>query len=173
MNNKSIVLKITNWNIVKHYFSFMFQLVIIIVAYIFGIVNIIIVALFVFGTVIIELVSLPLLISYLKVNWIHLLNFSENKIQTYDNEQNIYIDFPFDEINYFLFVKPLYNKGGLSFGEFNFLRIYFKDNRTLTITSIMYNNELEDIIKFFPNVKVHRVKSIYCRLDRDYSKYIS
>lgn len=162
---RTIKLKITNLNIVKHYFGFIMQIVISSIMFFLGLFN-----LFMFtGTtllfVLLNSFSIPLLRSYLLEDKYKILKISDNKIEFVNLKNNEIKYLDFSEIDFVLFVKPLYNKGSLSFGEFNFMRIYFNDKQTLTITSLMYGDGLEEIIHEFGVIKVVRVKSIYCSLD--------
>lgn len=155
-NKTYFLFRITYLNILKHYNGFVYLTVFYLLLYFGNIIPLFFLPLLMIISLLFDLISIPLLIKYLKVKDQVLI--SKNEIRVNDEIINL------DEtkIKNIEQGKPLANVGGLAVANFNYIKIFFYNGRQILITSIMYGKELDFILKEFPDINVTRKKCLFC-----------
>lgn len=166
MDNK-IELKVEWWNILRNYYGYVFTNIFFTVLLLMGLINNVVFIICVFLLTMVELISIPLLLEYLRVSKSITVDLKNQLIIKYDlNFPELNRKYSFSEIESTVLVKPMYNKGGFSFGEYHFCRVNFVNGEHFIITDIMCRNDIEILLEGFPKTKQIRVLSLYCSIKK-------
>ena len=145
-------------NIILHYSGILFFITVYLFLYFIDIFTITFVLFLLLLNILIDSLSLPLLLRYLKIK--DKIIFTRNKIIVNDQKEYLiqYIDF-------FVLGKPIANIGELTFAKFNYIKIVFLNGDYVILTSLMYDKNLELILKAYPNINIVRNKCTFCFFD--------
>ncbi len=145
-------------NIILHYSGIMFFITVYLFLYFIDIFTITFVFFLLLLNILLDSLSFPLLIRYLKIK--DKIVFTRNEIMVNDHTEYLIKDIDFFELG-----KPMANIGELTFAKFNYIKIVFLNGDNVIVTSLMFNKNLELILKAYPNINVIRNKCTFYFFD--------